>query len=192
MLNCLFLLSLIKMKKELYQRTKIPEGVEISINENVVKVKGPEGEVSKKFNFGILDVKVENSEFVIGHKSATKSEKKIMNTITAHIKNMIKGVKEKFEYTLKIASSHFPMTAKIEGDMAIIKNYYGEKTDRKTKIPKGVEISINKDLITIKSCDKELAGQAAANFEMATKVRNRDRRIFQDGVYITKKAGKEI
>ena len=180
------------MKKELYQKINIPSGVEVSVKGNTVKVKGPEGEVVKEFNFGILDAKAENSEFKIGHKSATKNEKKIINSISAHVKNMIKGVQKQFEYTLKVASSHFPMTIKIEGDTATIKNYYGEKTDRKTKIPKGVHVSVNKDIITIKSPDKELAGQAAANFENVTKVSNRDRRIFQDGVYITNKAGKEI
>lgn len=180
------------MKKKLYQKIKIPEGVEISVTGKVINVRGPEGEVSKEVNLGALDAKVENSEFLIGHDSATKNEKKMINTITAHIKNMIKGVQKKYEYVLKVASSHFPMTIKIEGNVAHIKNYYGEKTDRKAKIPKGVEISVNKDIITVKSADKELAGQAAANFENATKVRNRDRRIFQDGVYIIDKSGKVI
>lgn len=180
------------MKKELYKKIEIPQGVEISLNGNKIKVKGPEGEVSKEINFENLTVKISKEDITIGHKTATKKEKRAMNTIGAHIKNMINGVQEKFEYTLKVASSHFPITVKIEGDMAIIKNYYGEKTDRKTKIPKGVNVEINKDIIKIKSVDKELAGQAAANFENVTKVRNRDRRTFQDGIYIIKKSGKEI
>jgi len=180
------------MKKKLYQTIKIPAGVEISVKGNEINVRGPEGEVVKELNFGVLNVKVENSELKIGHDSATKNEKKMINTLVAHIKNMIKGVQNNFEYTLKVASSHFPMTVKMEGNIAIIKNYYGEKTDRRTKMPKGVTVTVNKDIITVKSPDKELAGQAAANFENATKVRNRDRRIFQDGVYITNKSGKEI
>jgi large subunit ribosomal protein L6 len=180
------------MKKSLLQTIKIPEAVEVTFSDRTLKVKGSEGEVSKEFNLGNLDLKIEGKEIRISHEKATKNEKKNMNTITAHIKNMIRGVQEKFVYELKVASSHFPMTVKVEGRNASVKNYYGEKIERKTTIPKGVDIEVKKDIIIIKSVDKELAGQAAANFEAVTKVRNRDRRIFQDGIYITKKDKKDI
>jgi large subunit ribosomal protein L6 len=180
------------MKKPLFQTIEIPEGVEVSFSDRTLKVKGPEGENSREMNLGNLDLKVSGNEIKLSHEKATKNEKKMMNTLTAHINNLIRGVQEKFVYELKVASSHFPMTVKVEGNIATIKNYYGEKIERRTKIPQGAEVDIKKDLIIIKSVDKEIAGQAAANFEAVTKVRNRDRRIFQDGIYITKKDKKEI
>jgi len=181
-----------KMKKSLIKKIRIPEGVDLNIDDNFVIVKGPEGENKKKFNFGNLKVKKENNELLISHERATKNEKKQMNTITAHIKNMIEGVQKKFEYKLKICFSHFPISVEINGNKAVIKNFLGEKIPRKTKILEGVDIKISGQEITITSNNRELAGQTAANLEKATKVGKRDRRIFQDGIFMTNKAGKDI
>lgn len=182
----------IKMKKEFYSEIEIPEGIEAEIEGRKISVKGPEGENSREFKIGNLKFEKKNGKIRIGHSSATRKEKRMINTITAHIKNLFKGVQEKFEYKLKICSSHFPITVEIKGNEAIVKNFLGEKTPRKCSMPKGAEIEINKDIITIKSIDREIAGQAAANLETVTKVRNRDRRVFQDGIFITSKIGREI
>jgi len=180
------------MRKELYQEIEVPQGVEVSVDGNTIKVKGPEGELSRAFNLAKLDVDVKDSKIIIGNQKATKTEKRMMNTVASHLKNMVQGVLEKFEYVVKVCSSHFPMTVDIQGKNVTVKNFLGEKIPRKTYIPEGAEATIDKDIITIKSCDKELAGQAAANLEKSTQVRGRDIRIFQDGLYIIKKAGKEI
>jgi len=180
------------MRKEIYQQIEIPEGVEVSLEGSTLNVKGPEGEISRTFKIRNLELKKEGENIIVGHKKSTKNEKKIINSIASHIRNMVKGVKEKFEYTLKVCFSHFPMTIDIKEGEASIKNFLGEKTSRTTKIPSGVEIEVSGEIITVKSPDKELAGQVAANFEKITRVRNRDRRVFQDGIFMTSKSGREI
>lgn len=180
------------MKKELFRHIEVPEGVEARIDGNTFTVKGPEGENKRSFNINKLDFEKKDKEIIIGNKTSTKKEKKLMNTIAAHIKNMIHGVQKKFEYRLKICFSHFPITVEIKEKETIIKNFLGEKIPRKSKIPEGVDVKVDKDIITVTSHDKELAGQAAANFETATRIGKKDRRIFQDGIFITNKAGKEI
>lgn len=180
------------MKKEIIEEIKIPEGVEVIVDGTLVKIKGPEGEDERKFNIPNLMFEKKDNKIIIGHKTARKTEKKKIYTTIAHIKNMLKGVAKKFEYTLKVVFSHFPITVQVEGNEAKIKNFLGEKIARKCDIPKGAEVEVKKDIIKIKAVDKEVAGQAAANFENATKIRMRDRRIFQDGIYITDKAGRPI
>jgi len=180
------------MKKKLYQTIEIPEGIEVSLEGNTIVVKGPEGENKREFKTLGLDFEKKGNEVIIGSEKATKMEKKYMNTIVAHIKNIIKGVQKKFEYKLKICFSHFPITIDIKEREGIIKNFLGEKVPRKVKIPEKVEVKKDDDIIIVTSSDKELAGQTAANFEKATKIRKRDRRIFQDGIFIINKDGKEI
>lgn len=180
------------MKKELFQEIEIPEGIEANLDGTELTIKGPEGESKREFKIGKLDMEKKDNKIVIGKKVSTKTEKRLMNTLAAHIRNMIKGVQEKFEYKLKVCFSHFPMTVDVQEKEATIKNFLGEKIPRKVKIVPGVKVDVNKQDITITSHNKELAGQVAANFEMATKVGNRDRRVFQDGIFITSKCGVEI
>lgn len=180
------------MKKEISQEIEIPKDTEANIEGNMLTVKGKEGESKRTFNTNKLVFEKKDNKIIIKNKNATKKEKKMINTIAAHVRNMIKGVQEKFEYKLKIVSSHFPISVEIKENEAIIKNFLGEKIPRKTKIPDEVEVKVDNSIITVTSNDKELAGQAAANFEKATRIRMKDRRIFQDGIWITNKAGREM
>ncbi len=182
------------MKKPLSKKIEVPEGVTVSFKDETLEIKGPEGEVKRKLNLGKVNLAVtENGkEIELSHANATKKEKKVMNTTASHIKNMIKGVTKKFEYILKICFGHFPFTVKQEGRKISIKNFLGEKVDRTVMMPEGVDVEIKKEIITVRSSDKELAGQASANFETATRIKGRDKRVFQDGIYIIEKDGKKI
>jgi large subunit ribosomal protein L6 len=180
------------MKKQIIKEIKIPEGVKVELEENIVRVIGEHGEVRKKFSFANLNFKIKDDKITLENKKATKKEKKRINTNAAHLKNMIKGVQEPFQYKLKICFNHFPISIEIKDGEAIIKNFLGEKSPRKVKIPSGADIKIDKDIITVSSPDKEIAGQAAAVLERVTKIRLRDRRVFQDGIFLINKAGKEI
>ena len=180
------------MKKGIFQEIEIPEEVEAEINGSILTVKGKEGEIKRIFNTNKIILEKKDNKISVGNKKATKSEKKMINTIISHVKNMIKGVQDKFEYKLKVCSSHFPISVEFKENEAIIKNFLGEKIPRKSKILEKVEIKIDNDIITVSSFDKELAGQTAANLEKATRIKTRDRRIFQDGIFIINKAGKKI
>ena len=181
-----------KMKKILFEEIEIPSGVEVKIEKNKIEIKGKEGTVKKSFDLNGVEMKIEGKKIIIGSARTTRSEKKMIYTIVAHINNMIKGVQEGYQYTMKMCFNHFPMTVDLSAKQAIIKNFLGEKIARKAKIVEGVTVKINKDIVTITSVNKEAAGQTAANFETATKIRNRDRRVFQDGIFITNKCGKQI
>jgi large subunit ribosomal protein L6 len=180
------------MDKELSKKIEIPEGIETEVSGAKVTVKGPKGINQRKFSLFGMTLEKKDSHILIRSKKTTKNEKRIMNTVATHLKNMVAGVSEKFEYKLKVCFTHFPITVEMKDDEAIIKNFLGEKVPRKVRMPAGADIRIDKDIITVTSTNIETAGQAAANFEAATKIPNRDRRIFQDGIFITNKCGVEI
>jgi large subunit ribosomal protein L6 len=177
--------------KILQEEITIPEGISVVIEENKIKMKKDSDELIRKLDVRI-DVKVEGNKILLKSDKTTKNNKKIFGTIKAHIKNMIKGLTEKFKYKLQVANVHFPMNVSHdkENNSIIIKNFLGERKDRKIKLIKGVDIKIDKDIIELESIDIEKAGQCAANIEKGAKVRNKDRRIFQDGIFITEKPGR--
>jgi len=180
-------------EKNLKHEIPIPEGVKAEISEDgLLTIEGSNGNVSKLFDHPLVEIKIEENKIKLFPKKFTKNEKILVNTFRAHIRNMITGVGEQYTYKLKICSSHFPMTVNLEGDTLIVKNLFGEKVPRKAKILEGVKVKIEGEIITIQSPNKEAAEQTAANIEQSTRITNRDRRVFADGIWITEKAGVPI
>lgn len=178
------------MMPDINQKVKIPEGVTVEIDNGAVKVKGPKGENQRVLSHRNIKIQVENGSVLITSKKPTKREKTMAGTFRAHIRNLIRGVAEGYTYKLKIASTHFPMTVNIEGREVAIKNFLGEKIPRRCKLPESVNVKVEGSTITIESVDIEKAGKAASLIEQSTRITNRDRRVFQDGVYITEKPGR--
>lgn len=181
------------MKVEIIEKKiGVPQGVNISVDGMNLSVKGPKGEVKRHIKNPKIIISQEGETLSVSAKDATKKEKKEVYTYTAHIKNIFKGVTEGHTYELKICSGHFPMNVSVSGQELIIKNFIGEKHPRKIKIKEGVSVKVNGDIIVVEHVNKEMAGQVAADIEQLTRRPGFDTRIFQDGIYIIKKDGKEI
>ncbi len=180
------------MKKGFEEKIEIPEGISAEVGNRIIRMKADEKEISKRIIVPGLNFKKEENNIVIESKRGTKRDKTMVGTVKAHIKNMITGLKDGFEYKLKICSSHFPMSVNVENNLVTIKNFLGEKIPRKAKILEGVNVSVSGDEIIVNGHNIEDVGQTAANIEQACRINKRDRRRFQDGCYITSKAGKEI
>lgn len=177
-------------EKNLKHEIELPEGLKAEYSEEgVLTIEGPQGKVTKILDHPKIEIKIEENKIKLTPKKFTKNEKILVNTFRGHVNNMIKGAQEQYTYKLKICSSHFPMTVTIDGDTLTIKNLFGEKVPRKAKILEGAKVQIEGEIITITSNNKEIAGQTAANMEQSTRITNRDRRVFADGLWITEKAG---
>lgn len=158
---------------------QIPQGVEIYAEKNKIKVKGPKGEVQKDFKSPELEIKVEDGEIKI-----FTSNKALRGTVEAHIKNMIFGVQNGYEKRLKIIYAHFPFTFEVKGKTVFIKNLLGEKKPRQFEIVGDTNIQVKGQEVIVSGIDKEAVGQTIANMKRAMKIKEKDCRVFQDGVYI--------
>lgn len=163
---------------------KIPDGVKVTIENNIIHIKGEKGELTRYFSHPKIELKINDKALEIHGKNIRRKEKAIIGTISAHINNMIKGVTKGFEYQMKTVFSHFPIKTLVEGNQFIIQNFLGERSPRRAEILPGVKVEVKGEFVTLKGLDKEKVGQTVANIEKATKVKNRDIRVFQDGVYL--------
>lgn len=180
-----------KNKEGLYQEIEIPESIQTEISENSIFLKRDDKKISRKF-VSLINIKLEGNKIILKSTTKRKIEKKLFFTYVAHIKNMIKGLTEGFEYKLRISNVHFPIKASFNKDKNefIIKNFLGERKDRIINIIKDVDVKINGEDVIVSSYDIEKAGIVAANIEKGSKVKNFDRRVYQDGIFIIEKPGR--
>lgn len=169
----------------------IPEGVDAAINNREIIVKGPKGELKKDFDDPrynkAVEISKEDSTIKIVSVSDKRKIKALVGTLGKHITNMIRGVTNGYKYTMKVYYSHFPIAISVKGNEVHIKNFIGEKGARIAKIVGTATVSVGKDEISVSGIDIESVGQTAANIEQACKLSKRDRRIFQDGIFIAEK-----
>ena len=174
-----------KMKQEI----TLPDAVTASFEDNILNIKGEKGEVSRIFPHPDFTISVTNNIVQIHCSIFRRKQRALMGTYVAHVNNMIHGVTKGFEYQMKTVYSHFPIKTSVEKNTFVIQNFLGERSPRKAQILDGVKVEIKSDDIHVTGIDIEKVGQTVANIERATKVRRRDIRVFQDGIYRTSKGG---
>jgi large subunit ribosomal protein L6 len=170
----------------------IPENVELSVEGDDVtgytlKAKGPKGENSRQLRYRGVLIEKQDSKIRVYTKDKKTKTKAIVGTFASHIRNLIVGVSEGFEYKLKVVYAHFPIKIRVEGDEVVIENFLGEKHPRRSKIVGRAKVEVKGNEIIVTGIDKEECGQTAANLEQTTKIKNLDVRVFQDGIYIVEK-----
>lgn len=172
------------MKKEV----EIPEEVEVKKEGKYLVSTGKKGDLKKKVHHPRVSVSTEDEKVTLRTDEENRKSKKILNSLTSRVENMVKGVQEGFTYKMKVCYSHFPISVDTTDDKVLIKNFIGEDVPREAKILDGVEVGIDDQDIKVSGIDLEKVSQTAANIEQATRITGKDERVFQDGIYITEKA----
>jgi len=165
----------------------LPEGFDSAIEGNKITIKGPKGELMRKIPAKELSVSKENNAVVVKAKSPKKKTRSAMKSFAKHLSNMVEGIEKGYYYRLAVVYSHFPINIAAKGGNVEINNFLGEKHPRIARIMPGAEVQIKGKEIFVKGTDKEAVGQTAINLEKATRVTGRDRRIYQDGIFLVEK-----
>jgi large subunit ribosomal protein L6 len=167
---------------------EIPDDVTAEMDHLDLTVDGPEGSVTRRLWYPDISVSVEDGEIVIERPDdADRQTEATVGTFESHIDNMLHGVTEAWEYEMEVFYAHFPMDVDTQGGEVVIENFLGERAPRRAEIVGDTQVQIDGEELTLSGPSKEDVGQTAANIEQLTRVTGKDQRVFQDGVYITKK-----
>lgn len=163
---------------------EIPEGVNAKLEGRIVTITGEKGELTRDFSHAPISIQLNGKTVTVQASWPRKKEAALVGTVRSHIENMVKGVTKGFTHKMKIVFSHFPITVKIQGKTFTINNFTGERSPRNAKIMGNTKVIINGDDIVIQGIDLEEVSQTAANIQNSTKIRNKDPRVFLDGIYV--------
>jgi len=165
----------------------IPTGVTITEDKSTIIVSGPKGHLQRDMWYPGVTITIDEKSVVISTDVSKKQTYAMIGTFASHIANMCTGVTDGYVYTMKVVYSHFPIQIKVQGKKLEIVNFLGEKHPRYANILPDISVKAGNDEVVVTGINKDLVGATAANIERATKVRNRDPRVFQDGIYIIRK-----
>jgi large subunit ribosomal protein L6 len=163
----------------------IPDEVTATMDHLDLTVEGPNGRVTRRLWYPDVAVDVEDESVVIATDDDNAKSRSTVGTFESHVRNMIHGVTEGWEYSMEVFYSHFPMQVSVEGDEVVIQNFLGEKAPRRTPIRGDTDVQVDGEELLLSGPSIEDVGQTAADIEQVTRVPDKDTRVFQDGVYIT-------
>jgi large subunit ribosomal protein L6 len=178
------------MKMRIHKVTEevaVVKGITADFKNNVLTVKGSKGTISRKFTHPIVKMTLAGGKITVEAREVSRREKALVGTWAAHCRNMMKGVDTPFVYAMKAVYAHFPIKMQVKGTELLIENFLGEHHPRHASILGDTKVTVKGQELELVGTSLELVGQTAANIENATRVRNRDPRVFQDGIFITGK-----
>jgi len=168
----------------------VPDAVKVSVSHKILNVQGPLGKTRKNFKKIPVDLQVEGKNIVIKSLGVRKRDYAIFKTAESLVNTLIKGIQTGYTFKMKIVYAHFPITVKVKDGNIHVENFQGERAARVSKIfgdtkviPKGDDVLITGSVLTDVS-------QTAGALQQNTKVKNKDHRVFLDGLYLFEKVYK--
>ena len=140
---------------------EIPPGVEVSAENDSIKVKGPKGELLQNLNDSI-SLEISEKEIQVRPKDSSRQTRALQGTIRSLIANMITGVVSPYSKDLLIEGVGF--RAAVKGTEVGLELGYSHPINH--PIPEGVSVTVADNVkIHVEGPDKQKVGQLAAEIK---------------------------
>ncbi len=165
----------------------IEEGVTVNILEDAVEIKGQTTTTALPILPGIKIEKKEN-ELIFIPGNETKQTLSNWGTMRALVQNAVSGAARDFTKSLVIEGVGY--RANMEGEKLVLSLGYSHPV--RFDIPKGVKITVERNVLTVAGADRQLVGETAARIRKLRKPEPyKGKGIRYEGEIIKRKAGKK-
>lgn len=162
-----------------------PASVKVVKEGNILSLMGKLGAVKKDFTKLPATITVVGNKITIKPYGKRKHDLAVTHTARSIIESMIKGVEKGYTYKLKIIFAHFPISVKIKGKEIQVENFFGERSPRVSRIVgDATKVNVVGEDVVVQGPSLEDVSQTAANIELSTRIKDKDQRVFLDGLYV--------
>jgi large subunit ribosomal protein L6 len=170
-----------------YAPIELPSGVEVTIGDGVVEVKGPKGDLSEKINPRII-TSVDDGVVRLDRVDEERETRALHGLSRALINNMVVGVSQGYSKELEIHGVGY--RASLKGRTLDLQIGFSHPVT--VEAPDGIEFEVPENTkIIVRGIDKQLVGQVAANVRAVRKPEPyKGKGIRYVGEHVRRKAGK--
>jgi large subunit ribosomal protein L6 len=169
------------------QPIAVPDGVEVSIEPELVKVKGPKGELSERKSREI-EVRQDNGEIVVTRPTDRGEHRALHGLTRSLIANMVEGVTSGFEKRLEIQGVGY--RAQLQGNKLVLALGYSHPVEMDA--PSGIDFEVPQPTrVVVRGISKQVVGEVAANIRKKRPPEPyKGKGIRYEGEYVMRKVGK--
>jgi large subunit ribosomal protein L6 len=169
------------------QPIAVPSGVEVTIEPELVRVKGPKGELTERVNRDI-DVKQENGEILVARPTDRGEHRALHGLTRSLIANMVEGVTNGFEKRLEIQGVGY--RAQLQGNKLVLALGYSHPVE--LDAPEGIDFEVPQPTrVVVRGISKQAVGEVAANIRKARPPEPyKGKGIRYEGEHVMRKVGK--
>jgi large subunit ribosomal protein L6 len=169
------------------QPIQLPDGVEVAIEPELVRVKGPKGELQERVSRDMA-VRQEDGQIVVSRPSDRGEHRAIHGLTRSLIANMVQGVTEGFEKRLEIQGVGY--RAQLQGKKLVMSLGFSHQVEMEA--PEDVEFEVPAPTqVVVRGISKQVVGEVAANVRKKRPPEPyKGKGIRYEGEYVARKVGK--